>query len=32
MAEPKAGFGSSKPINRSEEELACHSKELNSAI
>jgi hypothetical protein len=32
MAEPKAGFGSSEPINSSEEELACHSKESNSAI
>jgi hypothetical protein len=32
MAEPKAGFGSSQPINRSEEELACPSKQSNSAI
>jgi hypothetical protein len=28
MAEPKAGFGSSKPINRSEEELACPAKKV----
>ncbi len=32
MAEPKAGLGSSEPINRSEEELACPSKQSNSAI
>jgi hypothetical protein len=32
MAEPRAGFGSSEPINWSEEELACPSKQSNSAI